>query len=170
MLRKFDAAIVFLTALLVGVLMLVMCGATLAGVFARYLLNDALPWSEEVARYAMVWLSFLGGGLVFRYNGHIAIDLLVTKIRSDIPRNLVIGAAHLVVVAFLLVLVWYGYSLTMRGNNMTTAALRLPMSVPYAAVPVGAIMMIYHLIAAKATSLSGRQAELPVKSIDTSLV
>lgn len=169
MLRKFDAAVVFLTALLVGVLMLVMCGATLAGVFARYLLNDALSWSEEVARYSMVWMSFLGGGLVFRYSGHIAIDTLVARIPAGVVRQLVVGFAHLVVIAFLAVLAWYGYSLMMRGSYMTTAALRLPMSVPYAAIPVGAVMMIYHMVASNLQSL-GKQTEPPAKSLDTSLV
>lgn len=168
MLRKFDAAVVFLTSLLVGVLMLVMCGATLAGVFARYLLNDALSWSEEVARYSMVWMSFLGGGLVFRYGGHIAIDTLVARIPAGAVRHLVVGFAHLVVVAFLVVLAWYGYSLMMRGTYMTTAALRLPMSIPYAAIPIGAVMMIYHLAAANLQSL-GKQAEPHSKSLDTAL-
>lgn len=168
MLSKFDAAVVFFTALLVGVLMLVMCAATLSGVFARYFLNDALSWSEEVARYSMIWMSFLGGGLVFRHGGHIVIDTVVARIPKGVVRLVVVGFAHLVVIVFLAVLAWYGYSLMMRGNYMTTAALRLPMSVPYAAIPVGSIMMIYHLVAALLQSLR-KQAELPAKSLDAAL-
>ena len=169
MVRKFDAAIVFLTALCVGLLMLIMCGATLAGVFARYVLNDAISWSEEVARYAMIWMSFLGGGLVFRYSGHIAIDILVKSLPAGLVRKTIIGLAHLVVVTFLAMLAWYGWTLMMRGNYMTTAALRIPMSLPYAAIPVGAVMMIYHLLAANIL-LRKHQPAFPKKSLETTSV
>src|SRR5690606_21805440 len=47
-----------------------------ANVVLRYLTNDSLVWAEEVARYLMVWLTFLGAGQVLRFGGHIAIENL----------------------------------------------------------------------------------------------
>lgn len=168
MLLALDRGIIFLTSILVVLLMVVMTGAIVAGVFCRYVLNDALTWSEEVARYAMVWLSFLGGGLVFRHGGHVAIDLLVTKIPNGFLRKAVIVLAQLTIIAFLGVLVWQGQNLLARGQYMTTPALRMPMSVPYAAIPVGAALMIYQLIAAAVVPrVEGDASDKPQPAVPT---
>ncbi|MFA7579980.1 TRAP transporter small permease [Castellaniella sp.] len=155
MLRKFDQLIVVASSALLVLLLLLMTGATLSGVFARYLLNDAPAWSEEVARYSMVWLSFLGGGLVFRHGGHIAIDMLIRKIPGRFWQNVVFGFSQLVIFAFLAVLLWKGWDMYVRGGRMTTPALQLPMALPYAAVPVGAALMIYHLMVVSFLSYRG---------------
>lgn len=152
MLRKLDRAIVIVTSVFLVVLLLLMTGATLSGVLARYVLNDALTWSEEVARYSMVWLSFLGGGLVFRHGGHIAIDMFIRKIPEGLWRHIVFGISQLIILAFLAVLLWKGLDMLERSSQMTTPALQMPMMLPYAAIPVGAALMIYHLIAVAITS------------------
>lgn len=146
MLRKFDRAIVNATSVILVLLLVLMTGVILAGVFARYVMNDSLTWTEEVARYAMIWLSFLGGGLVFRHGGHIAIDMLTQKIPAGFARNAVLGLSQLVILVFLGVLLWKGIETLGNSSYMTTAALQLPMTVPYAAIPVGAALMIYHLL------------------------
>ncbi len=148
MLRNFDRAVIGATSALLVVLLLVMTGATLAGVFARYFMNDALVWSEEVARYSMVWLSFMGGGLVFRHGGHIAIDVLVRKLPDGILRHVVFGFSQLVILCFLAVVLWKGVEMVEQSAFMTTAALQISMVIPYASIPVGAALMIYHLMAA----------------------
>lgn len=146
MLRKFDRAMLKATSVLLVFLLVLMCVVILAGVFARYVMNDSLSWTEEVARYAMIWMSFLGGGLVFRHGGHIAIDTLTKKIPLGLARNTVLGLSQFVILVFLGVLFWQGFKTLGNSLNMTTAALELPMTVPYAAIPVGAALMIYHLV------------------------
>src|SRR4051794_3520866 len=44
--------------------------------FTRYVLNDSLAWTEEIARYALIWVVFIGGVMVTRRNTHIAVELL----------------------------------------------------------------------------------------------
>lgn len=169
MIRMLDRGIVFATGALIVLLMLVMTGATLAGVFARYVMNDALTWSEEVARYSMVWLSFLGGGLVFRHGGHVAIELLVERIPVGLPRYAVLALAQFAALAFLAVLVWYGIGLMQRGAFMTTPALRIPMSLPYASIPIGSVLMIYHLIAANVVTYLGKEKVAPEERVEVTL-
>jgi len=48
----------------------------IAAVFWRYALNNAIPWSEELSKYLMVWLTFLGAPIALRHGSHINIDLL----------------------------------------------------------------------------------------------
>lgn len=169
MLRRIDDVIVLVTGATMVALVLVMTGATLAGVFMRYALNDALTWSEEVARYSMIWLSFLGGGLVFRRGGHIAIEFLVEKLPHGLARHAVMALAQLVAIAFLVVLVWQGQAVMARGAFMTTPALRMPMSVPYSAIPLGAMLMIYHLVAANIIALSRKESRDAEDKIDVTV-
>ena len=44
--------------------------------FTRYVLNDSLSWTEEIARYGLMWIVFIGGAMVTRRNTHIAVELL----------------------------------------------------------------------------------------------
>ena len=148
MLQRFDDGILLLTRLAVVALLFVMFASTLAGVFFRYVLNDALTWSEEAARYSMVWLSLLGSGLIFREAGHVAVEMLVAQLPWRGLRIAVMVLAQVAVITVLLVLVWQGMVLVGRGQYMTTPALRLPMYLPYAALPVGAALMIYHVLVA----------------------
>jgi|TARA_A100001391_G_scaffold205463_1_gene207318 TRAP-type C4-dicarboxylate transport system permease small subunit len=159
MLRTIDRAIISVTGVLVVVLLLIMTGATLAGVFARYFLNDALTWSEEVARFSMIWLSFLGGGLVFRRGGHVAIDMLVRRLSSDAVRIAVFTLSQLVIMAFLGTLLWYGVDMVQQATYMTTPALQISMMFPYAAIPVGAVLMMYQLVVVSVKTYRGEHAE-----------
>ncbi|TFL11343.1 TRAP transporter small permease [Pusillimonas caeni] len=168
MVRYFDRAVVGATSVVVVVLLLIMTGSTLAGVFARYFMNEALAWSEEVARYSMVWLSFMGGGLVFRHGGHIAIDILVRKLPEGMLRHLVFGISQLIILSFLVVLLWKGIEMLEQSVYMTTPALQMSMAVPYASIPAGAALMIYHLTAAAIQSYwqAGNQKVAPISGLE----
>ena len=49
-------------------------------VFLRYLFLYSLSWSEEVARYLMIWASFLGASLAVKYGFHIGVEFVVDPI------------------------------------------------------------------------------------------
>ncbi len=58
--------------------------------FTRYILNDSLAWTEEIARYGLMWIVFIGGIMVTRRNSHIAVELLSNVMK---PGPLRAGAA-----------------------------------------------------------------------------
>lgn len=59
------------------VISIVMVAVTLSQVVFRYVLEEPLPWSEELARYCFVWIVFLGGAIGLERGVHLGVDLLV---------------------------------------------------------------------------------------------
>jgi TRAP-type transport system small permease protein len=147
MFRFFDRTIETITVVAMLVLMTLMTASVILGVFFRYVLNDPLVWSEEVARYSMVWVSVLGGGLAFRRGGHIAVTFVLDYFHGSLRRVIVI-AGGIGIFFFLAIMFWYGWDMAERVARQRSAALRISMSYAYAAIPVGAALMMYHMLVA----------------------
>jgi hypothetical protein len=75
-------AVVEQSLLGLGILMI---GVVAAQVFFRYVLNHSLFWSEELARYILVWLTFLGASVAYRRGVHPRIDLFVSRLARAVP-------------------------------------------------------------------------------------
>jgi len=148
-LKRVDEVIVTLTSWVVAYLTLQMALVVLLGVFTRYVLNDSLAWIEELARFSMVWLSWVGGGLAVRRGAHIAVEFLTDALPPNL-RVVVVFFGRLAVFFFLGICVWYGIDLTGRVSAQSTIALGISMQIPYAAIPIGAFLMAYHLVAVMA--------------------
>lgn len=124
-------------------LFVVMTTAVGGQVVMRYVFNSPLSWSEELARYSMVWLAMLAAALCARLGQHIAVRGLIPLP----PRIAVIvnGAAILVVTVVLATLAYHSWDLAQRSGRQTTAGLGLPMSYAYASIPTGSLLMILGL-------------------------
>lgn len=113
-----------------------MACAILAQVIGRYFFNYSIAWSEETATFAQVWLTLLGAGVAMRYNQHVGVDFLILKTPPAIQR-IVSGAAFLLGMWFLGVVVVGSLSMVSIGLMVKSPALQLPMAIPYSALPVG---------------------------------
>ncbi|BBK31622.1 TRAP-type C4-dicarboxylate transport system permease small subunit [Stella humosa] len=115
-------------------------------VMLRYLTSESIVWAEEVARYLMIWLTFLGIGPVMRIGGHIAIDNLQDALAPAVARTLrVIILA--IVLASCLFLIWIGWRFAQRTMVQTTPVLEIPFGYVAAAIPVGGALAVWHLLA-----------------------
>lgn len=122
-------------------------------VFTRFVLGQSAVWSEVLARAVIVWGVFLVLGPAIRFGRMIPIDV----IRSLFPPEKQIWIVRLVSIAmtiFLLILIWFGYQMTLRVAHQEAAMLNLSVSWFYAAIPVGA------LLAMPAVWLAHRDAEM----------
>ena len=125
------------------VLLAAMSVIVFTNVVSRYLTNFSIPWSEEVARHMMIWLTFLGAGPVLRAGGHIAVE----NLQDALPRPLAIAVRLLVAVlllAFFVMMSWTGYEYMARNAHQLTAATQIPFAWIYAAIPVGGVLLIVH--------------------------
>jgi TRAP-type C4-dicarboxylate transport system permease small subunit len=113
---------------------------SLLQVVFRYVFNDSLSWTEEMARYLFVWISFLGGAVVMDRGGNIKIDILENMLRNPL-RQTVIVAAKISILAFLTGLAVSGVMIVGLTMDQPSAVMQIPMGLVYAAIPTGAIAM-----------------------------
>ena len=129
-------------------LLIAMLGAMASMVFAnvalRFFTDRSILWVEEVSRYLMIWLTFLGAGLVLRYGGHIGIDTL----QERVPRfaHTIRAAIFVVMLAFFAVMLWLGIRYTALTWGQTTPVMQIPIGAVYLAMPIGFALLIVHAL------------------------
>jgi C4-dicarboxylate transporter DctQ subunit len=123
---------------IICILFLVMVICIFLGVINRAVIRASIPWTEEVARYAMIWMTFLSIGIGLKRGAHIGVEILVSKLTPS-RRNLVNIFAISLLILFSLVIIITSFNIIkiQINSEQTSAALGLPMFVPYLAIPVG---------------------------------
>ena len=97
------------------------------GVISRYILNNPVAWSNEVATISFTWTVFLGAAAAWKHNKHIHIDLAYNimpaflKKISDIVRNIILSI-------FFIFALYLAIKFTITAYNKPTAILRIPFS------------------------------------------
>ena len=80
--------------------------------FTRYILNDSLAWTEEIARYGLMWLAFIGGAVVTRKKTHIAVELLGNLMKPGRLRTSLFALVDFVTLGFMGLLAYFSISIT----------------------------------------------------------
>jgi TRAP-type C4-dicarboxylate transport system permease small subunit len=127
-------------------LMASITGVVAFQVLTRYVLQHPAAWPEEAARYLFVWVALLGGALGVDRGVHFSLDLLTSRFPSRVASRLAAGI-DLACAAFAALLAWHGATLAWRVREQPSAALEIPMTWPYAAIPVAALLMAWSLAA-----------------------
>ncbi|RJK99107.1 TRAP transporter small permease [Paracoccus siganidrum] len=126
-------------------LLAAMCCIVFANVVLRYLTNDSIVWAEEVARYLMIWMTFLSAGLALRAGMLVSVSQVHGRLPAA-PRRI----ARLLILAVLLVffgwMVFAGWEYLSRMGRQLTPATRIPFSYIYYAMPVGFGLLLIHTL------------------------
>lgn len=167
MLKRVEQALVACNRWLLIVMMLAMACMVFANVVLRYTTGDSIVWAEEVSRHLMIWVTFLGAGLVLRFGGHVAIDNLHTRLGTRGAR-----AVRSVVVAgialFSAAMTYYSCLYLWAMRFQTTAATDISIAWIYAAFPVGFALILAHLaFVARGYILQGDYASSPEIDAET---
>lgn len=138
----------------------VMCSLLLGGmvvivfanVVARYYLSASLAWSEELARFMLIWLVFLGAVLAYVHNEHLGLDILV----NNIPRRLaqlVTVLADILVLLALYLLAKGGYMMTVDSWDWEAPATYIPFGYVYIVIPIAGVIMCLQTLLKMAGSI-----------------
>jgi TRAP-type transport system small permease protein len=125
---------------IVTVAMAVVSVVVIAEVLLRYLLGQSLVVTEELSRYLMVWIAFLGSVLLIREHGHVAAEGLTTWLGPRSRRVLDV-VAQLLTVAFLVTLALAGIQTLPGQRDQALTTIDITIFWFYLAIPVGAGLM-----------------------------
>lgn len=115
-------------------------------VFSRYALGSPSTFTDEAARFLMVWMTFLGGAYMFGCNGH----LCVTSIRDRLPPKIqgaVIVLTYVLIAVFAVAVMMYGSQrLIMRTLSQPSPSLGIPMGWFYSILPISAFCIVIYMV------------------------
>lgn len=134
-----DTAETTLRALL-GVLMTISVVSIFWQVVSRYVLHNAPVWSEEVARYSLIWMTMVGAAVATRKGGHLLIDSVVAHCSPGARKRISI-LLDLLVLAFCSFMTWLGAKLTIITWKAISPGTKIPMAVVYVSMPLGFFFM-----------------------------
>jgi TRAP-type C4-dicarboxylate transport system permease small subunit len=107
--------------------------------FTRYVLNDSLAWTEEIARYGLMWIVFIGASWL-RRNSHIAVELN-ESIAAGAARTVLLAFIDTVKLLFMGLLAYFSLTIVERMHYQRMTVFDLPMSLVYAGVVLGCVLM-----------------------------
>lgn len=115
------------------------------GVIFRYVLGTPLGWTEEAARYLMIWAASLAVSMGIMKGEHVGIHLLVNAFSPKIKRGLAM-VVYLVILAFLWVLTERGYLMALNGRNQFAPLLGVTMVWSLAAIPIAGLLAMLQTV------------------------
>lgn len=142
--RLVDSA---LRALLV-VLVVALVSSVAWQVMSRYLLADPSPWTEELARFLLIWIGMLGASLAFRQRAHLGLELLPAKLEgvpAKILRHFTLGVTALFAAAVLIAGGGNLVSLTWELRQYS-AVLGMPIAWVYSVVPLTGVLIVFYCL------------------------
>jgi C4-dicarboxylate transporter DctQ subunit len=115
--------------------------------FFRFTKIMIIPWAEELARYLMIWLVFLGIGAGAKTNRHFTVENLVNALPASAHKAFfLIRTAIIVIYCGFISYIGFNLVKSLKIMGQTTPALRGPMWFMYSAIPVGLLLMIVRTI------------------------
>lgn len=133
------------TEAIAGCLLVAVILMNLAQVFFRYVLVDPISWTEETMRYSTTWMVMLAAAPAFLLREHMEISLF-DGVKSPLIRQGVNLIMHACVAGFCLLLIWQGFPAAIDNMRQVSPAVRIPMTIPYLAIPVGATLILINSV------------------------
>lgn len=136
---------------IVGAMLGVMVAVVAIQIGVRFILPRlgiaaAAPWTEELARYLMIWSIFLGAAVATRAGALICMDTVPDAVPPALGR-MIRTTALLITMGFFGLLVWLGWQWTLFGLAETSTVMSIKMAWVYASMPVGGVLSIINIAA-----------------------
>ncbi len=147
MFKKINQLIEIFLVIIFGLLVL----DVLWQVFSRYLLGRSFAFTEEFARFALIWLSILGAAYLSAKKEHLSMDFLYQKFSDSTQKKVAVLVELLVILFALVVMVIGGLNLVYITLHLEqlSGTLRIPLGYVYAILPFSGLLIVcfscYHI-------------------------
>ncbi len=124
--------------------MLLVC----ADVISRYLLNKPVTGASEITEMSMLWLTFLGSAWVLQREGHVNVDMVITRVEKSTRAKLTF-ITSLISAGVFVVIAWYGVKVAaefVQNGVVTPTILEMPRGPIISVVPVGSLLLVVQFL------------------------
>ncbi len=135
-------------------LLLILSTLMVVAVFYRYVLNNSIYWSSEVSTILLVFISFLGSSVAYKYKAHIGVDILTDKL-SKRSKKILGFIINLSFCLFWLLVFVESFKLIPIFLIQTTATLEIPYAYIFSIVPLTSLIWIIHTVSELIKTISG---------------
>ena len=141
MLKKTNETLYGVTKTVAVIMFIGMIALSMVQVFCRYVLKLSLSFTEELARFLFIWVTFLGTAMAQKNRQHVRMELLLERLPAA-PARALRFTGNAAAAAVYLIMIGSGLVVISKTMAQTSAALNLPMGLVYASVPVCGVLMI----------------------------
>jgi TRAP-type C4-dicarboxylate transport system permease small subunit len=143
---KFVDAVNKIVGYVLALLMGVMAILVILQVLNRSVLHLPIHWSEELSRYLMIYVVFLGSSIAMRHNKLISIEIL-PQVLPAMQRKFLLLLVMILSFAFCVLMFVYGIQMLERVQAQSSAIMQISMAIPYASIPIGALFLMLNTVA-----------------------
>ncbi|PKL07633.1 MAG: hypothetical protein CVV51_13115 [Spirochaetae bacterium HGW-Spirochaetae-7] len=104
------------------------------------MLQNSISWTEELGRYMMIWMAYLGAALATREEAHVGITAVVALF-PPAGRRVLEFFTRSIVITFLVIVLVMSFTHLASLSIQKSSAMEIPMAIPYLAVTVGLFLM-----------------------------
>jgi TRAP-type C4-dicarboxylate transport system permease small subunit len=131
----------------VAILLVMMSVTVFMNVIFRYFLNQAIAWYEEVSRFLLIWIVFLGAVLAYIRKDHLGLDVILYYLKPK-AKQIVILISDLLVIIALAIMVQGGFvmALDSLASGWVASSIPIPYGWVYMIGPISALLMLFQAI------------------------
>ena len=145
---KFRKQVDHILGVFLAAIMAIMTINVLWQVFTRFVMGTPSSFTDELARYLMIWVGVLGAAYISGKRMHVAIDLFPSKLKPENQKKLKIVVNWIIIVFCFSALVIGGIRLVYITFTLGqySPALQIPLGIVYLVIPLSGILIIYYKI------------------------
>ena len=130
-----------------GILMVVIFLCATFQVLNRFVLHFSVPWTEELCRYAFIWVAFLGVANGVKRGTHLNVDLIDSVLPKKVKAvlDVVLYAAFLLLMAYMLK-ISIDYLMRVARYGTVSVGLKIPMWIVYSILPLFTTLTMVRLV------------------------
>jgi TRAP-type C4-dicarboxylate transport system permease small subunit len=118
----------------------------MASVLFRYLFNSPIIWGDEIVRYSLIWMTFVGAAMATKEKQHIQVDV-IDMVLPKLGQKITNWFVDVVIVGFMVFLIYYGIRMTDFQRGMFGETLSwFSYAYVYVSIPIGALFTIFFTI------------------------
>jgi len=142
--KQLTAKIEKILSAFLGLLMALMVLDVTWQVATRFILNEPSSYTEELARFLLVWIGLLGAAYAYRKKAHLGLDILSQKLEGQAKRRLDIFISLVCILFACLIMIYGGSKLMLLTLDLeqTSAALQVKIGYLYSVIPLSGLLIV----------------------------